>query len=558
MSTPGRPRRLVGNILRCTAASLWIGVTWILLVVPAIGFVRGSRARPTLPAAPQVHAESRFERTGAVWHCHLAGLARDRGYACGKFTAPMMAAHEGELFATLREMVPYFPLRHVLLGLVNLNNRNLDSYFLPDELEAVAGIARGYQDAGDPNAAVAPAYGRILGYHALHDVSQYLVDNPLVNAPLVGCSAVVVSGRRSRDGHLLVGRLFDFEGGRSFDADKIVYTVDPAAEGPTHRYRHMHVAWGGMHGAVTGANEAGLWISVNAGVSDHFAYGGRPLVVAVLHALETCGSIDAAIAQLAAQPVFVSEAVLLAHGRAAPGAPVAACLELAPGHHHVRMIEDDRLVATNHFEHPGWADDVANATRRRDGTTATRNRRLHELLDGGGPHTPASIAGILRDRAGPGGQDLGYGHRSAINSWIGAHLVVADLTAGVLWVAEPAHGLGVMRAFDVHGPRPDLESIPAGADLPRFEAEGRHWGERLSTARHAVAARAPDAAEFCKALIAANPRHYEPFALLAAVTADPVARAGLLRQALERAPAYATEVRELEARLAAATEASGR
>ena len=545
--------RAIGATVRCAAASLLIGAAWLFLVVPGFGFVRGSRPRPDLSPAPRLQPDSRIQRVGAIWHCHLAGSARDRGYACGRLTAPMMEAHEEELFATLRELVPWFLVRHAILGLVNLNNRNLDSYFLPDELEAVAGIARGYQDAGDPNANVAPAYGRILGYHALHDTSQYLIDNPLITAPMVGCSAVAVGPLRSADGHVLVGRLFDFEGGRSFDFDKVVYTVAPAEEGPQRRLRHVHVAWGGMHGAVTGANEAGLWISVNAGVSDHFAYGGRPLVVAVLRALETCASIDEAVAQLAAQPVFVSESVLLATGKAAAGAPSAVCLELAPGHHHVRVLEDDRIVVTNHFEHPGWNDDVANANRRREGTTTARNRRLHELLDAVPRHTPTSIATMLRDRADTGGGDLGFGNRAAVNAWIGAHLVVADLTAGVLWVAEPRHGLGTMRAFDVHGPRPDLGEIGPSVDRELYDAVGATWSERLSAARRAVATRAVDAAARCRALIEANPRHYEPYALLAVVTADRAEAVDLLQKALERRPAYAAERRELEARLATST-----
>ncbi|MFO1030993.1 MAG: C45 family peptidase [Planctomycetota bacterium] len=545
--------RLVAATVRFTAASLLIGAAWLFLVVPGFGFVRGSRPRPDLSPAPRLHPDSRLEQVGAVWHCHLAGSARDRGYACGRLTAPMMAAHEGELFATLRELVPWFPVRHAILGLVNLNNRNLDAFFLPDELDAVAGIARGYQDAGDPNANVAPAYGRILGYHALHDVSQYLIDNPLITAPMVGCSAVAVGPSHSADGHVLVGRLFDFEGGRSFDFDKVVYTVAPAAEGPERRFCHVHVAWGGMHGAVTGANEAGLWISVNAGVSDHFATGGRPLVVAVLRALETCASIDEAVAQLAAQPVFVSESVLLASGQPIAGAPAAVCLELAPGHHRVRVLEDDRLVVTNHFEHPGWSDDVANGHRRREGTTTARNRRLHELLDAVPKHTPTTIATLLRDRRGVGDDDLGFGNRATVNAWIGAHLVVADLTAGVLWVAEPRHGLGAMRAFDVHGPRPDLGEIAPSVDRALYDAVGATWSTRLSAARRAVAGRAPDAANLCRVLIEANPRHYEPYALLAVVTADRAAAADLVRQALERRPAYAAERRELEARLQALT-----
>lgn len=552
----GRLVAMLVALLRFAFVFVLVTSAWLFLVVPALGFMLGSRPRPELPAEPVLHADSRLDRHGAIWHCHTAGLARDRGYAAGRLTSPMMTAHEGELFRTLRELVPWFPVRHAILGLVNLNNRDLGSFFLPDELEAVAGIARGYQDAGDPNAAVAPAFGRILGYHALHDVSQYLIDNPLIVAPQVGCSAVAVDAEHSADGHVLVGRLFDFEGGRSFDFDKVVYTIAPSAEGDVRRLRHVHVAWGGMHGAVTGMNEAGLWLSVNAGISDHFAYRGRPLVVAVLRALETCATIDEAVAQLAAQPVFVSESVVIASGRAAPGQPVAVCVELAPGRHHVRAIDGGRLVVTNHFEHPAWAADVANQARRRDGTTTARNARLHELLRATPKHTPLTVATMLRDRRGEGGRDLGFGHRSSINSWIGAHLVVADLTAGVLWVAEPQHGLGRMLAFDANGPRPDLEPLPPADDLALFATAGAHWSERLSAARRLVVARAPQAATACRELIDANPQHYEPYALLAAVTqaSDPSEAARLLREALARRPAYAAEQRELAARLAALVE----
>jgi hypothetical protein len=276
------------------------------------------------------------------------------------------------------------------------------------------------------------------------------------------------------------------------------------------------------------------------------------LVVAVLRALETCATIDEAVAQLAAQTVFVSESVVIASGRAAPGQPVAVCLELAPGRHHVRSIVDGRLVVTNHFEHPDWAADAANRARRRDGTTTARNARLHELVLATPKHTPLTVATTLRDRRGEGGRDLGFGHRSSINSWIGAHLVVADLTAGVLWVAEPQHGLGRMWAFDANGPRPDLEPLPPSDDLASFAAGGATWSERLSVARRLVVARAPTAAAACRELIAANPQHYEPYALLAAVTEarDPAETARLLREALARQPAYAAEQRDLAARLA--------
>jgi hypothetical protein len=518
----------------------------LLLVLPAIGFIVGSRPSPELPAEPTAHPDSRLERHGAIWHCHLAGSALQRGFACGKLTAPMMANHENELFSTLQELVPWFPFRHLILGLVTFNNRDLDAFLRAEELQAIAGLARGYRAAGDPNAHVGPAFGRILGYHALHDASQYLIDNPLITAPQVGCSAVALGASRSADGHLLVGRLFDFEGGRSFDFDKVVYTVAPAAEGGIERLRYMNVAWGGVHGAVTGMNEASLWVSINAGVSDHFAYRGRPLVIAVHHVLETCRTIDQAIAHLTSQPVFVSESVLLA---SAQDGHRAVCLELAPGRHHVREMSGDRLVATNHFEHPGWASDGANTQRRAEGTTMARSMRLHELIESAPQHTPAALAELLRDRRGVGGSDLGFGHRSGVNAWIGAHLVVADLDACILWVAEPEHGLGGLLPFGLEGPRAELEALPPSIDLPLFAQQGRTWKPDLERTRHLVARRDPAAASRCRELIERNPQHYEPYVLLATCTEDRAAAAALLRLALERRPAYASERRTIEARL---------
>ncbi|MGB3967735.1 MAG: C45 family peptidase, partial [Planctomycetota bacterium] len=455
--------------LRIGAALHLVVLAWLLVVLPAFGFVLGTRPNPALAVEPRLQPGSRLERVGATWHCHLAGSARDRGFACGQLTAPIMARHEQELFATLETLVPWFLFRHLILGVVSFNNRSLESFLLPDEVDAIAGIARGYRAAGDPHAFVGPTYGRILGYHALHDASQYLIDNPLINAPHVGCSAVAVLGKRAANGHLLVARLFDFEGGRSFDFDKVVYTVAPEPqEGGQPRLRFVHVAWGGVHGAVTGFNEAGLWASVNAGISDHFARHGRPLVVAVHRVLETCTTIEEAIAHLTGAPVFVSESVLLA-GPSATGQPTAVCLELAPGRHHVRAMLDEALLVTNHFLHADWQTDAANQSRRAEGTTTARYARLQARVAALPAHTPESLCEVLRDRSGPDGADFGFGHRSAINSWIGAHLVVADLTDRVLWVCEPEHGLGTARAFDLAGARPDLPAIPASADLALYD-----------------------------------------------------------------------------------------
>lgn len=535
--------RGLASAVRIVLAFHVVLFAWVFLAWPAIGFVVGTTPAPNVEGA-RVHPDSRIERVGELWHVHLAGTPLERGFACGSFTAPMMAKHEGELFTTMESLVPWFGFRHLILGSVTFNNRGLEGMLEPDERDAIAGIALGYREAGDRHAHVGPAYARILGYHALHDASQYLIDNPLVNAPMVGCSAACVTGERTVDGHVLTARLFDFEGGRSFDTDKVVYTIDPGGDG----LRYVHVAWGGIHGAVTGMNEAGLWLSVNAGITEHLALSGRPLVVAIHRALETCRTIDEAVEQLRSIDLFVSESVLIASS-AEPDRP-AVVLELSPAASHVRAMEAGAIAHTNHFEHAEWEGDDANARRIAEGTTSARRARLAELLDGTERHTPESLLEVMRDRKGTGGRDLGFGHRSSINAWIGAHLVVADLTEGVLWVAEPSHGLGRAHAFDVDGPRPDIAALPASPDLAIHEAKGRDWKSRLEEGRRLTARRDTKARAHLESMIADNPAHPDAYALLALVATDEEERETLLRAALDRAPAYASERRAIETRLA--------
>ena len=62
---------------------------------------------------------------------------------------------------------------------------------------------------------------------------------------------------------------------------------------------------------------------------------------------------------------------------------------------------------------------------------------------------PAAAAAILRDRRGLGGAPLPLGNRNAVDALIATHSVVADLTAGVLWVSEGPHTLGSYRRIDV-------------------------------------------------------------------------------------------------------------
>ena len=202
------------RLLRWAAALFLLLPFWMLLAMPALGMVLATRAAPafTLPEPPadlaqQVLGDGRVqlgrcyrERVGALTHIHLEGGHAELGFWQGALVGASIARIEQEMMGVFTERVPSFAARHLLLGLVNWNNRVLESHFLPDELAEIAGITEGHRRYHDPYDAVSPSYSRGLQYHALHDISQYLIDNPLVHPPQVGCTALAVGASRSQSG----------------------------------------------------------------------------------------------------------------------------------------------------------------------------------------------------------------------------------------------------------------------------------------------------------------------------------------------------------------------
>ena len=127
------------------------------------------------------------------------------------------------------------------------------------------------------------------------------------------------------------------------------------------------------------------------------------------------------------------------------------------------------------------------ARAQRQGTSLARRARLEELLqEHRGTLDVASAVAILRDKKGPGGAERSLGHRATINPMIATHSVVADVSAGVLWVSRGPHQLGAFDPYRItEFGAPSAESIEADADL----ANGNF--ERLEEERRVLRELAP-------------------------------------------------------------------
>jgi hypothetical protein len=438
-------------------------------------------APPPLEGTPAILAQKIVAdpdgrlRLGNAWFrrdvgCSLLYLEGDPftiGYANATLTADFLELQERSLIESARMALESdFAFAAVTL-FVLVNNRNLPSYVPLEYQIEILGLSQG---GHDPYPAFGPRYHRILNYHAAHDIGHMVMDTPVL-----GCSAFAAAGALTRDGHCIVGRNFDFEAGRHFDENKIIGLYRPA-----QGRAFLSVSWPGMAGAVTGMNEDRVYCSINGAQSQDRKNIGRPVALVVREVLQYARDLEDAIRIVCAAPVFVSDAYLLVDGKTNQ----AAVVEKSPQRSAVRRMEDGALVLANHFESPDFAGDAGNAAFMRDGTSVARRTRLAELIAARrGTLDPAAAAEILRDRKAPGGKTVPAGNRGTINPIIATHSVVADLTAGILWVSRGPHQLGRFEAFSIQ----DF-GVPAAPALPADPALADGLCERLAKARKLLAA----------------------------------------------------------------------
>ncbi|MHC4134262.1 MAG: C45 family autoproteolytic acyltransferase/hydrolase [Planctomycetota bacterium] len=461
------PVRIGCTLLLLLAAFL----TWVFLACiadpPELDY------EPAILAVGAPVADGERVRLGKCWFLerkgrsllYLEGDPYSIGYANAHLTAKLLAIQERHFVQTVKG---FFSNRLELFAVgvaVLVNNRNLPDYVPREYAEEILGIAEG---CPDPYPEYGPRYHRILNYHAAHDISHWVHDKPVV-----GCTAFAAGRGATRDGHLLVGRNFDFEAGRIFDRNKII-----GCYRPRQGRAFLSVVWPGMAGAITGLNEDRIYCSINGAHSASKDNIGIPVSLVVRQVLQYTGSVEEAIRVIRDARVFVSDSYLVADGKTGE----AVVVEKSPARTEVRRIEGDILLQANHFECSGFADDEGNREYQRVGTSVQRHRRLTELVHRhrGELDIPTAVA-ILRDRQGPGDKRLALGSRSTINPMIATHSVVADVTAGVLWVSRGPHQLGAYDAHAIAGFGAAVAPpIPADAAL----TSGRY--ERLQRARDLI------------------------------------------------------------------------
>ena len=369
-----------------------------------------------------------------LWELFVKGDAFQRGEAIGQLSSDLLHYQEKVFVDQIREIVPSDSYLKFLRFFIVLFNRNLGENVLEEYRDEIYGISLSctheYDFIGTP-------YERQLNYHSAHDLGHAMQDYMLV-----GCSSFATWGTQSADSSLLIGRNFDFYVGDAFAENKQV-----AFYVPEQGYRFASVGWPGMIGVLSGMNETGLTVTINAAKSAVPTGSATPISILTREILQYAATIDEAFAIAQKRETFVSESILI--GSAKDGK--AAIIEKSPEKTVLFTgKEANRLICTNHYQSEEFSKDERNMENIRTSDSPYRFARLTELINEDLPIDVSKAASILRDHKGLQNTDLGLANEMAINQFIAHHSVIFQPEKRLMWVSTSPWQCGKYIAYDLN------------------------------------------------------------------------------------------------------------
>ncbi|HEY8397031.1 MAG TPA: C45 family autoproteolytic acyltransferase/hydrolase [Flavihumibacter sp.] len=445
----------------------WIlGVPLALLLILFVYLVVVSRVEPPVIADRSVDMLERIQVTDSFYYLsnnwfhqsksglfelYTEGTPYERGVMNGKLAKELVQRQEDHFSAQIEKMIPSKFYRHFLKYFIGFFNRNLPEHVKEEYKQEIYGVS---QAASDRYNYIGTPYQRILNYHAAHDIGH-----ALQSMALVGCTSFGTWGSRSADSAFIIGRNFDFYVGDRFAEDKIISFMKPDSG-----YGFMTVTWGGFTGAVSGMNERGLTVTINAAKTDLPPGSATPVSLVAREILQYASNIEEAIRIAKSRTMFVSESFLV--GSAAD--QKAVVIEKTPEALDVYDPNDNYIICANHFQSPDLGQLPSNQEQIRESASAYRYQRMQELLAQTPVNTVEQTIRILRDTRGLNGADIGLGNEKAVNQLIAHHSIVFEPNQRRVWVSTSPWQEGQFVCYDLNkvlalrGLRESREIIDSG------------------------------------------------------------------------------------------------
>jgi isopenicillin-N N-acyltransferase-like protein len=368
-----------------------------------------------------------------LYEMYLEGSPYERGYINGLLSQELVKRQEDFFVHRLNQMLPSSVHQYLLKMFVLWFNKDLDENIPEEYKEEIFGVSQfaspDYSNIGTP-------YQRLLNYHGAHDIGH-----AMQNMNLVACSSFGLWNQYTKDSSILIGRNFDFYAGDEFAQEKIILFVKP-----DKGYSFMMVTWGGMTGVVSGMNEQGITITLNAAASDIPSASATPVSIVSRDILQYAKNIDDAFAIASKYKSFVSESFMIG----------------SANDHKVVIIEktpdttimysatnDSRILCTNHFQSDYFLRDPVNIKNMNESPTVHRFNRLNQLLPEKKQFNELDAAIILRDRFGMNNADIGMSNENTLNQLVAHHSIIFNPDKRIVWVSSNPYQLGAFVAYDL-------------------------------------------------------------------------------------------------------------
>jgi isopenicillin-N N-acyltransferase-like protein len=508
MPEPKKIIKILGRIFGVIALIIIFAFIYLLIVSktnpPAISDKTALSWKRSEPDSGLFTLKSNWFRKSksGLYELYVEGQPFERGVVNGKLTEELIRLQEDYFNDQINRMVPSRFYRHFLKYVIGWFNRDLDKYVTEEDKEEIFGISTSASEKYDY---IGNNYQRILNYHAAHDIGH-----ALQNLALVGCTSFGTWGSRSADSTMIIGRNFDFYVGDHFSENKIV-----SFESPADGYKFMSVTWAGFIGVVSGMNEKGLTVTINAAKSDIPSGSATPVSLVAREILQYAGNISEAMDIAKKRKMFVSESFLI--GSAPDGR--AVIIEKTPDSVGLYDPGKNEIICANHFQSRELGGLKSNRIQIRQSASDYRYHRVKELLDATNKNTLEQTVRILRDRKGMENTDIGLGNEKAINQMIAHHSIIFEPQKKRVWVSTGPWQLGeyvcydLNKVFSLNGMKTNQEisdnslSIPADSFLftnqYRLFLDFRRYKKEISEGIEVN----PDS------LILSNPNFYQSYQL---------------------------------------------
>jgi len=367
-----------------------------------------------------------------LWEIYLSGSPYEIGLAEGKLTKELIEIQEEAFVEQINNLVPSKDYLKLLKHGIAWFNRNLDEDIPLEYQKEIYGVSKSVSNEYNY---IANPYERMLNYHAAHDIGHALQD-----LALVGCTSFGLNLNQP-DSNLIIGRNFDFHINKKFSKNKVVAFVKPEKGN-----NFMYVTWASMIGVVSGMNDQGLTVTLNAAKSDIPYKSATPISILAREILQYASNIDEAIEIAKKRNTFVSEQLLI--GSAYDN--TAIVIEKSPSKMGIFKSDSNYIVSSNHFQSETFANDENNIKYMKQSASVYREKRCKQLIHQADTFDVQTAVNILRDKNGLNGEEIGIGNEKAMCQMISHHAVVFMPERLKVWVSAPPFQLGNFVCYDLN------------------------------------------------------------------------------------------------------------